>query len=91
MWEKRVAATVIIGSIVEGIQNIKEMIQYTFQRLLNLLSDPVTLVKESAAWSISKICEAHSEFLITSNLFNTLVSEVLKSMQQNPKIATHSC
>lgn len=91
VWEKRVSAAVIIGSIMEGVKNVQVLIQYTLQDLLNLLNDQVLYVKQTAAWSLSKLCETHSEFLIRNNFFNTIVAEAIKSLESEPKVATHSC
>lgn len=90
-WQKRVSAAAIIGTIVEGISNIQLLVQYTLSDLLKLLSDKSVQVKETSAWSLSKICEFHSFYLISNNYFNPIIQEILKSLDQNPKIATHCC
>ena len=90
-WQKRISAAVIIGSIMEGLQNIQLLLQYTLQDLLNLLQDPVHTVKDTASWSISRLCEAHSNYLISNNLFNKIIEKVLPILDYSPKTATHGC
>ena len=90
-WQKRISAAVIIGSIMEGLMNIQLLLQYTLQDLLNLLQDPVSNVKDTASWSLSKLCENHFEYLISNNLFNQIIDKVLPTLDCTPKTATHGC
>ena len=90
-YKYKTSAAVIIGSVVEGVNNAGLLINLTLTHLLELLSDNNSKVRETAAWSISKICEYHSKALIESGIFNIIFQETIKALSDKPVIATHGC
>ncbi|OMJ76863.1 hypothetical protein SteCoe_23670 [Stentor coeruleus] len=90
-WHKRSAAALIIGSIAECIHNSALFVKVVYINLLNLTSDPVLNVRETASWAISKICEFHGKAVYESNSAVITITGIFKGLNDKPKIAVHSC
>jgi importin subunit beta-1 len=58
-WRLREASIMAFGSIMEGPdgQKLRPLVQEMMNYLLKYLEDSEDLVKNSAAWSISRVCE----------------------------------
>lgn len=91
-WQLRQSSLMVIGSILEGPSNMKiSPIGKLVPEILKLMKDPHPLVMQSAAWALSKIAQ-HQYKLITQPVhFNPILSALLESLTQSPKIACHSC
>ena len=92
-WKLRTSAALVFGMMLEGPtkQKLKSNIETGINSLLSLLEDQVETVRQTAAWSISKICEFHCEVVAQQFIFNQLVPKLVRSLKDKPKIACHCC
>ena len=60
-WRFREAATMAFSSILDGPSSevIGPFVNQSIPILLTSLSDPHVMVKDTAAWTIGRICELH--------------------------------
>jgi importin subunit beta-1 len=92
-WRLREAATMCFGSILEGPSSevIGPYVQQSVPLLLAALADKNPLVQDTTAWTLSKICEVHSNAIPADNfplLVNGLNSTLLSAP---PRVASQSC
>jgi len=59
-WRRREAATLSFGSILEGpSESLTPYMQQAMDVMIKLMRDPCVPVKDTAAWTIGRICEHH--------------------------------
>lgn len=83
----------LLGSIVDGPSEgkLSSLVVSGLDALKNLMTDTNLEVRQTAAWSLSKICEYQFNFLKQSNIFNSTVPRLIESLKDDPKIACHCC
>lgn len=83
----------ILGSILDGPSDevINRLIHTFIGNLLVLFRDSIKEVRKTTAWTISKICEFNSRYILNSTLFNQIIPEVINSLKDVPAVATHCC
>ena len=64
-WRRREAATLAFGSILEGPaeQVLQPLVAQAMPVMIGLMKDPQVQVKDTAAWTIARICELHITFI----------------------------
>mmetsp|Transcript_29029 Transcript_29029/g.84350 ORF Transcript_29029/g.84350 Transcript_29029/m.84350 type:complete len:870 (-) Transcript_29029:536-3145(-) len=92
-WKLREAATMAFGSILTGPNpdTIAPYVNQSIPVLLQALSDPNVMVKDTTAWVIGKICEMHVRSVPSEtfpSLVNTLTSKLLG---ETPRVASQAC
>lgn len=91
-WQLRQAALMVIGSVVEGPSNMKMApISKSIPLVAQMLREENALVKQSAAWTISKLATHQYKLLTNPQNFNQVLPALLDSLNQTPKIACHAC
>ena len=92
-WQLRKASLMVIGSILEGPSSIKiaPIAKIVPTVLELLLQDNNQLVKQSAAWALSKIAQHQYKIIAQPIYFNQILPALLSSLDLSPKIACHSC
>ncbi|KAL3830191.1 hypothetical protein ACJIZ3_018993 [Penstemon smallii] len=97
-WRSREAATYAFGSILEGpsIEKLSPMVNAGLDFLLNAMSDENSHVKDTTAWTLSRIFEfLHSpatgfSVVTTANL-QRILGVLLESMKGAPHVAEKVC
>ncbi|CAN0457686.1 unnamed protein product, partial [Ectocarpus sp. 8 AP-2014] len=58
-WRQREAAVMAFGAVLEGptVEKLSPLVQSAMPILIGLMRDPHVMVKDSATWTIGKICE----------------------------------
>eukprot|EP01025_Chloroclados_australasicus_P021689 TRINITY_DN22731_c0_g2_i2.p2 TRINITY_DN22731_c0_g2~~TRINITY_DN22731_c0_g2_i2.p2 ORF type:complete len:926 (+),score=169.88 TRINITY_DN22731_c0_g2_i2:310-2778(+) len=97
-WRKREAATVAFGAIMEGPSStaLMKVSKEALNFLLNALNDSNPAVKSTTAWTIGRLFEfVHSQSggagLVTNNNLNSIVSQLLSGLNEEPFIADKIC
>ena len=91
-WQLRQSSLMVIGSILEGPSTMKiAPIAKTIPTIISLLQDQNLIVKQSAAWALSKIAQYQYKLVTQPTYFNQILPALLHSLTQSPKIACHSC
>ena len=92
-WHFREAATMAFACILQGVStnSIGVAVQQSIPLLMEALSDNNFAIKDTTAFAISKICEAHSQ-AIPPQFFPTLVNGLMgKLATEPPRVAAHVC
>ena len=92
-WHLREAATMAFACILEGASpdSIKDSVNQSIPVLLDGLSFPNLLVKDSTAFTLSKICELHAR-AIPKETFPLLVNGLLSKLNTEPaRVASQAC
>ncbi|EGF79070.1 hypothetical protein BATDEDRAFT_17183 [Batrachochytrium dendrobatidis JAM81] len=89
-WKFREAAVMAFGAILEGPDptQLGNLVQMAFPTLLELMNDNMEQVKETAAWTLSRISQNLIQF-VTFEQFPVLISTILKGLSDNPRVSTH--
>uniref|UniRef100_A0A7S2R3W5 Importin N-terminal domain-containing protein n=1 Tax=Rhizochromulina marina TaxID=1034831 RepID=A0A7S2R3W5_9STRA len=86
-WRLREAATMAFGQILDGPeQNMDQMVGGALQILINALGDPHVLVKDTSAWTISRIAELHPAAIPTP-LVHEMFGKLLAALDDEPRVA----
>lgn len=90
-WRHREAAVLTFGSILDGPsrEKLKPLVQQAFPLLLNLLKDQSTHVKDSASWTVGRICQLLPETV--EKVLPQLMNAVVLAFKETPKVASNAC
>lgn len=90
-WHFRAAAALIIGSVAESLKDSNLLVNVVYRNLLKLTSDPNKYVRQTASWTVSKMCEFHIEAVYNSKNVNDTLVHVFEGLKDLPKICIHAC
>ncbi|KAL0347508.1 UNVERIFIED_CONTAM: Importin subunit beta-1 [Sesamum calycinum] len=97
-WRSREAATYAFGSILEGpsIEKLSPMVNAGLEFLLNAMHDENSHVKDTTAWTLSRIFELlHSPAtgfsVITPGNLQRILGVLLESIKDAPHVAEKVC
>ena len=90
-WRQKEAATISFGCILDGPQApmIAELVKSAFPVLLDNMRDGHDLVKDTAAWTVGRICSLHPE--TTQPFLNHLVAAFFHGLDDKPSVASNVC
>eukprot|EP00026_Physarum_polycephalum_P002142 Phypoly_transcript_02146.p1 GENE.Phypoly_transcript_02146~~Phypoly_transcript_02146.p1 ORF type:complete len:854 (+),score=127.98 Phypoly_transcript_02146:100-2661(+) len=90
-WRMREAAAMAFGSILEGVYDMQPTIVQVLPFLVTQMqSDTSPLVKDTAAWTIGRICQLHP-FAIRGNIINSIMNPLLTALNDTPRVAANVC
>jgi len=91
-WRLREAATMAFSCILDGPtkQKLVGLVQQAFGVILSHMNDQQPQVKDTAAWTVGKICEELPE-TIGPDILPNLMNALRKGLSESPKIAVHVC
>ncbi|EDW78366.2 uncharacterized protein Dwil_GK16389 [Drosophila willistoni] len=93
-WHYRDAAVMAMGSILDGVKTkaLKPVVTELMPSLIGLVGDPRILVRETAIWTMNRVCHLIPEVVISESslqgLFNCLVTA---SVNSKPHVAVYMC
>lgn len=97
-WRCREAATYAFGSILEGptVEKLSPLVQAGLDFLLNAMKDGNNHVKDTTAWTLSRIFEllhspASGFFIISPENLKRVVGVLLESIKDAPNVAEKVC
>lgn len=92
-WHKRDAAVSAFGAIMEGPDEkvLDPIVKQALPVLIDMMSDKVLHVQDSAAYALGRICEACSEAIDPTVHLPTLISSLFTGLASNPKMAASCC
>lgn len=92
VWQMRQAALMVIGSVVEGPSAMKiSPIGKSIPVIVQLLRDENVFLKQSAAWTLSKMAKHQYKLMTSPTTFSQVLPALLETLNQSPKIACHVC
>jgi importin subunit beta-1 len=68
---------------------IRPLITDALPSLIQLLKDPSITIKDTTAWTISKICQFHPEGI--GQHLPVLVKALVESLGDDPRVSSHVC
>jgi len=92
-WRFREAAIMAFSMILDGpsTEKIGPFVNQSIPVLINLLRDPHTLVKDTTAWTLGRICEIHAR-CVPPQIFPQLVEGLMAVlMTESPRVSSRSC
>ena len=90
-WRQKEAATISFGCILDGPQApmIAELVKQAFPVLLSNMRDSHDLVKDTAAWTVGRICSLHPE--TTQPFLEHLMTAFFHGLDDVPSVASNVC
>merc|ERR1719348_1765264 len=81
------------GSILEGPDpsQIKPMVEQAMPMLIELMKDNSVVVKDTAAWTIGRVCELIPEAAINPNYLQPLLEALVSGLASEPRVASNVC
>lgn len=92
-WRYRDASLMAFGAILEGPDptNLKPIVEQAMPMLIELMTDESVVVKDTAAWTIGRICELNSEAAINENCLRPLLEALVNGLASEPRVAANVC
>ncbi|KAL8664050.1 MAG: hypothetical protein Q9202_003342 [Teloschistes flavicans] len=92
-WHWRDAAVSAFGAIMEGPDEkmLEPLIKQALPVLIDMMNDSVVQVKDSAAYTLGRICENVSESIDQQTHLTPLIRSLFAGLSSNPKMAGSCC
>lgn len=92
-WKLREASIMAFGAILEGPDpvHMKGIVEAAMPMIIKLMDDPSVAVKDTAAWTIGRVCEIHSEAAINAQHLKPLLEVLVKGLTMEPRVAANVC
>ncbi|XP_028402951.1 importin subunit beta-1-like [Dendronephthya gigantea] len=93
MWQRRDAAVMAFGSVLGGPdpEALKHVVVKAMPLIIELMHDPSTVVRDSAAWTVGRVCELLPDEAINPAYLNRLLEQMLTCLSAEPRVAANSC
>ena len=90
-WRHKEAATIAFGCILDGPKDviIRELVSKAFPVILENMRDSNDLVKDTASWTIGRICHLHPE--TTTELLDKLIAAFISGLSDVPSVSGNVC
>eukprot|EP01006_Ploeotia_vitrea_P034310 TRINITY_DN65737_c5_g2_i4.p1 TRINITY_DN65737_c5_g2~~TRINITY_DN65737_c5_g2_i4.p1 ORF type:complete len:893 (-),score=494.38 TRINITY_DN65737_c5_g2_i4:214-2850(-) len=91
-WRHREAATLAFGSILDGPskESLEPLVTQVFPYIVGYLKDQNDNVKDTAAWTIGRICDLLPG-TIQQSWLDGLMTQFVHSLEDRPSIASNVC
>lgn len=92
-WHHREAAVMTFGSILEGPDPVvlTPLANQALPILIDMMNDSNPHVKDTVAWTLGRICDLLIGTIKPDVHLHPLVSALVNSLQDNPRIVTNCC
>eukprot|EP00996_Jenningsia_fusiforme_P001236 NODE_212_length_2726_cov_70.298468_g194_i0.p1 GENE.NODE_212_length_2726_cov_70.298468_g194_i0~~NODE_212_length_2726_cov_70.298468_g194_i0.p1 ORF type:complete len:845 (+),score=176.99 NODE_212_length_2726_cov_70.298468_g194_i0:58-2592(+) len=91
-WKYREAATLAFGSILDGPSSavLGTLVDQAVPMMLQHMTDDLTIVKDTTAWTIGRIADLHPEPIIHKYL-QPVLETMMKALGDEPSVASKAC
>ena len=81
------------GSVLEGPnpETLKPIVEQAMPMLIELLSDQSVVVRDTAAWTVGRVCEMLPEAAINDQYLNPLLHALVDGLQAEARVAANVC
>jgi hypothetical protein len=81
------------GSILEGPdpQKLKPIVEQAMPMLIELLKDSSVVVRDTAAWTVGRVCELLPDSVIDEKTLNPLLHALVEGLTAEPRVASNVC
>jgi len=92
-WRHRDAALMSFGSILDGPDpsQLKPLVEQAMPMLIELMKDSSVVVKDTAAWTIGRVCELIPEAAINPATLQPLLEALVVGLASEPRVASNVC
>ncbi|VDI39446.1 importin subunit beta-1-like isoform X1 [Mytilus edulis] len=92
-WRYRDAAVMAFGSVLEGPdpQKLKPIVEQAMPMLIELLKDSSVVVRDTAAWTVGRVCELLPDSVIDEKTLNPLLIALVEGLTAEPRVASNVC
>ncbi|KAJ1664277.1 karyopherin Kap95 [Coemansia sp. RSA 1646] len=92
-WHYREAAVMSFGSILEGPDSavLTPLVSQALPVLIEMVKDNEIQVKDSAAWTIGRVCDLLVECIQMDVHLHNLVSALVSGLEDSPRIVANCC
>lgn len=92
-WRYRDAAVMAFGCILEGPQqeSLKPLVEQALPTLIELLKDGSVVVRDTAAWTVGRVCEMLPDLVINERFLNPLLLALVEGLLAEPRVAANVC
>lgn len=92
-WRNRDAAVMAFGSILEGPDpaQLKPIVEQALPYLFKLMHDPSVNVRDTAAWTIGRVCEIIPDAAVSTNNLQPLLQALVSGLAAEPRVASNVC
>ena len=71
--------------------NLKPTVEQAMPMLIELLKDPSVVVRDTAAWTVGRVCEILPEAVISEQYLNPLLHALVEGLAAEPRVASNVC
>ncbi|KAK7575826.1 hypothetical protein V9T40_012112 [Parthenolecanium corni] len=92
-WRYRDASLMAFGSILNGIKQtmLKQLVETAMPTIIQLMYDSCVVVRDTAAWTIGRICEINPESAINEQYLSALLEAMVAGLKAEPRVASNVC
>lgn len=92
-WRHRDAALMAFGSILEGPDStqLKPLVEQAMPMLIETMKDSSVVVKDTAAWTIGRVCELIPEAALNCAMLQPLLEALVNGLAAEPRVASNVC
>ncbi|OLY84923.1 Importin subunit beta-1 [Smittium mucronatum] len=92
-WRMREAAVMAFGSILEGPEPsaLSPLVSQALPVLIEMVSDPVLQVKDSAAWTLGRVCDLQIDCIKLDVHLNVMISALVMGLKDSPRVVSNCC
>ena len=92
-WRKRDAAVSAFGAIMEGpdFALLEPLVKQALPLLVGMMDDQVLMVKDSAAYTLGKICEQCGLAIDAQLHLPSLIQALFSGLKDSPRMASSCC
>ncbi|XP_034302242.1 importin subunit beta-1 isoform X3 [Magallana gigas] len=92
-WRFRDAAVMAFGSILEGPDpvKLKPIVEQAMPMLIELLKDASVVVRDTAAWTVGRVCEILPDAVINEQCLQPLLQAMVEGLAAEPRVASNIC
>jgi len=92
-WNHRDAAILAFGSILEGPDptKLRPIVEQAMPTMIKSLGDPSVVVRDTAAWTLGRVCELSPEAAVNVAHLKDLLEALVHSLRAEPRVAANVC
>lgn len=73
------------------VEKLKPIVEEAMSMFIHLLKDQSVIVRDTAAWTIGRICESVPEAVVNEAILQPLLEGLVVGLTAEPRVATNSC
>ena len=70
---------------------MKPIVEQALPMLINLLKDPSVVVRDTAAWTVGRVCEILPNSVLHEACLQPLLNALVEGLVAEPRVATNVC